>query len=83
MFFWQRPSLKAILGLFSYLEEFWGRIEVFFVFFYLSVMYGVSFDDIEQGLLPDPILLLEELVFRVGPGNIPPDDLDSEPRCVP
>ena len=51
--------------------------------YYLSVMYGVSFDDIEQGLLPDPILLLEELVFRVGPGNIPPDDLDSEPRCVP
>ena len=54
-----------------------------FEFLYLSVMYGVSFDDIEQGLLPDPILLLEELVFRVGPGNIPPDDLDSEPRCVP
>ena len=45
-------------------------------------MYGVSFDDIEQGLLPDPILLLEELVFRVGPGNVPPDDLYSEPKCV-
>ena len=73
-----------MLGLFYHLKSSGGKWSLFyFVFFYLSVMYGVSFDDIEQGLLPDPILLLEELVFRVGPGNIPPDDLDSEPRCVP
>ena len=71
-----------MLGLFYHLKSSGGKWSLF-EFLYLSVMYGVSFDDIEQGLLPDPILLLEELVFRVGPGNIPPDDLDSEPRCVP
>lgn len=42
---------------------------------HLPVMEGVRLHHVEQTLLPQPVLLLEEVMLRVRPGNVPPDDL--------
>ena len=41
----------------------------------LPVMNGVGLHDVEQGLLPEAVLLLEELVFRVGSSDVSAYDL--------
>ena len=41
----------------------------------LPVMNGVGLHDVEQGLLPEAVLLLEELVFGVGSSDVPANDL--------
>ena len=40
----------------------------------LSVEEWIGFHHIKEALLTQAVFLLEEVVLRVGPGNVPPDD---------
>ena len=42
-----------------------------------SIMDGIGFHDIEQGLLADAVLLLEELVLWISPGNVATNHLNK------
>ena len=41
-------------------------------------MDGVSLHDVEQGLLADAVLLLEELVLRISPGDVSTNHLNNQ-----
>ncbi len=44
----------------------------------LSIVDGISLHHVEEGLLAHPVLLLEELVLRVGPRDVPANHLKQK-----
>ena len=45
---------------------------------YLSVVDAVGLHHVEERLLAEPVLLLEEGVLGVRPGDVPPDHLQGD-----